>query len=45
VASFSSGKLLEVIGWIAVNEMLFPVVAIAGVLLIWQMARTRPAAV
>jgi predicted MFS family arabinose efflux permease len=45
VASFSSGKLLEVIGWIAVNEMLFPVVAIAGALLIWQMARTRPAAV
>jgi predicted MFS family arabinose efflux permease len=45
VASFSSGKLLEVIGWAAVNEMLFPIVAIAGALLLWQMLRGRPAVV
>jgi MFS family permease len=45
VASFSSGKLMEMVGWIAVNEMLFPVVAVAGALLLWQMLRTRPAPV
>ncbi|MGE0565155.1 MAG: MFS transporter [Pseudolabrys sp.] len=41
VASFSSGKLLETIGWEAVNEMLFPATAIAGALLLWQVLRAR----
>lgn len=45
VASFSSGLLLETIGWTAVTQMLFPAVAIAGGLLLWQTARARRLAV
>lgn len=42
LASFSSGKLLDTIGWAAVNKMLFPATAIAGALLLWQVLRGRP---
>jgi MFS family permease len=41
VASVSSGKLLDAIGWTAVNKMLFPATAVAGLLLLWQVIRRR----
>lgn len=41
VASFSSGKLLASFGWAAVNEVVFPVVLVAGALLAWTMQRSR----
>ena len=36
LASFSSGKLLSVGGWVSVNWMVFPPVMVALVLLAWQ---------
>ncbi|MET0530957.1 MAG: MFS transporter [Microvirga sp.] len=36
IASFSSGKLLNTGGWDSVNWLVFPPVAIALVLLVWQ---------
>jgi len=42
LASFSSGKLLASFGWTAVNEVVFPVVLAAGVLLAWALMRARP---
>jgi MFS family permease len=36
VSSFGSGQLLSKLGWAAVNEMIFPVIAAAGALLLWQ---------
>jgi MFS family permease len=44
IGSFSSGKLLASYGWAAVNEVVFPVVLIAGALLAWAMIRARPSA-
>jgi len=44
VASFSSGKLLDDFGWIAVNQVIFPTVFLAGVLLVWLAFRQRAAA-
>jgi hypothetical protein len=41
IGSFSSGKVLAVFGWTAVNEVVFPVVLSAGVLLIWWMVSGR----
>jgi predicted MFS family arabinose efflux permease len=41
VASFLSGKLLATLGWVAVNEMVFPFVLSAGALLVWFMLRRR----
>lgn len=41
VASFSSGKLLDVIGWAAVNGILFPATALAGGLMAWQAFKRR----
>jgi len=41
VASFSSGKLLASFGWAAVNEVVFPVVLVAGALLAWTMLQAR----
>lgn len=42
IGSFSSGKLLANYGWPAVNEVVLPLVAVAGMLLIWQtLARRR----
>lgn len=36
IASFSSGKLLNAGGWDTVNWMVFPPVAVALILLVWQ---------
>ena len=44
LSSFSSGQLLEYVGWTAINEVIFPTVFIAGAMLIW-LALRRPAAV
>jgi len=45
VSSFSSGQLLEYLGWQAVNEVVFPTVFIAGAMLAWLATRERTAAV
>jgi MFS family permease len=43
VSSFSSGQLLAYFGWTAVNEVIFPIIFIAGALLAWLAARNRAA--
>jgi MFS family permease len=43
IGSFSSGKLLHVAGWSAVNEVVFPTVLAAAALLAWGMWRQRRA--
>ena len=45
VSSFSSGQLLAWFGWQTVNEVIFPVIFIAGALLVWLAARRREAAI
>ncbi len=45
IASFSSGQLLEKLGWAAVNEVVLPTVAAAAVLLLWLKLRRREQAV
>lgn len=45
IGSFSSGALLSGYGWSAVNEMVFPVVFVAALLLAWGSLVRRPAAV
>jgi MFS family permease len=42
IGSFASGKMLASFGWGTVNEMVFPVVLLAGGLLIWLTLRGRP---
>ena len=39
VGSFSSGQLLARFGWSTVNEVIFPLVAIAAVALVWHARR------
>jgi MFS family permease len=41
VGSFSSGKLLAIVGWSAVNELVLPLVVLAGALLAWLAFRER----
>jgi MFS family permease len=41
IGSFSSGTLLNLFGWAAVNEVVFPVVLSAGGLLLWGALRSR----
>lgn len=41
VGSFSSGTLLAVFGWPAVNEVVFPVVLTAAGMLLWLVLRRR----
>lgn len=41
ISSLSSGALLALSGWIAVNSVVFPVVLIAGAMLVWMMLRER----
>jgi hypothetical protein len=41
IGSFSSGSLLHYFGWAAVNDVVFPVVLVAGALLIWGALRRR----
>lgn len=45
IASFSSGKLLATLGWVVVNEVLFPATFMAGAMLIWLLWSTRARAV
>src|SRR5208282_2591126 len=42
IGSFSSGALLASYGWTAVNEVVFPVVVVAGLLLAWGTLGRRP---
>jgi MFS family permease len=44
IGSFSSGTVLANFGWAAVNNIVFPVILVAAVLLIWQAFRRRPQA-
>ena len=41
VSSFSSGQLLETVGWAAINEVVFPVVFVVVALLVWVRLRGR----
>lgn len=41
IGSFGSGKVLALYGWAAVNEIVFPVVLTAGVMLGWLVLRQR----
>ncbi|RDV01348.1 MFS transporter [Undibacter mobilis] len=41
VTSFSSGQFLALFGWATINELVFPIVGVAGALLIWLMIRKR----
>jgi predicted MFS family arabinose efflux permease len=41
LSSFSSGQLLDKLGWTAVNEVIFPTIFVAGALLIWLALRPR----
>jgi MFS family permease len=45
VSSFSSGQLLADYGWVAINEVIFPTVFVAGALLAWLSFRRQAAAV
>ncbi|MEP7030647.1 MAG: MFS transporter [Pseudolabrys sp.] len=41
VSSFSSGQMLAYLGWNAINEAIFPTVAIAGAMLVWLVLHKR----
>jgi MFS family permease len=43
IGSFSSGALLALYGWSAVNAMVFPVIAVAVAMLAWGSLVRRPA--
>ncbi|MFN3658783.1 MAG: MFS transporter [Pseudolabrys sp.] len=45
VSSFSSGQMLALFGWTAINEVVFPVVVLVGGMLIWLTLRRRAAPV
>jgi MFS family permease len=42
IGSFSSGALLVRFGWAAVNEVVYPVILIAALLLVWGSRVRRP---
>ncbi len=42
IGSFSSGALLARYGWAAVNEMVYPVIFVAALLLVWGSLVRRP---
>jgi len=42
IGSFSSGALLSRYGWAGVNDVVFPVVVVAAVLLVWNTLARRP---
>jgi predicted MFS family arabinose efflux permease len=44
LSSFSSGQLLEHLGWAAINEVIFPTIFIAGAMLVWLTMRKRAGA-
>ena len=41
LSSFSSGQLLEYVGWQAINEVIFPTILVTGGLLVWLVVRKR----
>jgi MFS family permease len=41
VSSFSSGQMLAHLGWQLINEVIFPTIFVAGVLMAWLAVRTR----
>ena len=41
IGSLVSGSMLAHFGWYLVNLVMFPVVAVAGAMLIWQARRMR----
>jgi predicted MFS family arabinose efflux permease len=41
VSSFSSGQMLEYLGWTAINEVIFPTICVAGAMLVWLTVRKR----
>ena len=41
IGSFASGNILVLFGWAAVNEVVFPVVLVAGAMLLWLTLRDR----
>ena len=41
ISSFSSGQMLDHLGWTAINEAIFPVIFIAGAMLVWLVMRRR----
>lgn len=45
ISSFSSGQVLADFGWPAVNQIIFPMILIAGTMLAWHTLRARAAAV
>jgi MFS family permease len=44
ISSFSSGQMLEYLGWTAINEVIFPTIFVVGAMLIWLSLRKRAAA-
>jgi predicted MFS family arabinose efflux permease len=42
IGSFSSGQLLDGVGWTAINVVIFPATTVAAGLLLWQALRPRP---
>jgi predicted MFS family arabinose efflux permease len=43
VSSFSSGQMLEYLGWQAINEVIFPTIFLVGAMLVWLAAHKRMA--
>ncbi|HWK95804.1 MAG TPA: MFS transporter [Pseudolabrys sp.] len=41
VTSFSSGQFLALFGWATLNELVFPIVGVAGAMLVWLVLRRR----
>jgi predicted MFS family arabinose efflux permease len=44
ISSFSSGQMLAYLSWQAINEVAFPVIVVAGALLLWLNLRRQPQA-
>ena len=42
IGSFASGMILTSFGWVALNNIVFPVILTAGALLLWQVFQRRP---
>jgi len=39
LSSFSSGQMLASFGWVAINEVIFPTILVAAVMLVWLTRR------
>ena len=42
IGSFASGNVLASFGWVAVNNIVFPVILTAAALLLWQVLKPQP---